>query len=182
MPNKDTLTAYGAVTRFFHNRLIAPLVIFELLFGAVVSYFPQGSSIKGELFVFHKSLGIVIFFIALLFLVWRLFNVKPQWPSTMPTLERLLARLVHFLLYALIILMPFTGWGMSTAADKAPNFFWLFTFPMPFVPLSKPLAGFFNNLHYIFAWALTAALVLHVIGALKHHLIDKNDILKRMWR
>ncbi len=181
MNYRDTTGYYGRVTTFLHNRLIAVWVIFELVFGAILGFLPHGN-VKRQLFTLHKSLGIVIILTALFFLFWRLSNPKPQWPPAMPIWERVLARMTHVLLYVLMILMPLSGWVMSTAAGKAPDFFWLFSFPLPLVPASKALARLCSELHYIFAWALTAVLLLHISGALKHHFIDKNNILTRMWR
>lgn len=180
MMYRDSQTAYGRVTKFIHNGLVAVWVIVELILGVVLKYLPSGN-LKGQLFTFHKSVGIVISLVALIFLLWRLANRKPAWSVEMPLWERLLARVTHSLLYLIIIVMPFTGWGMSTAAGFVPDFFWLFPLPLPWIPLSKPLAKLFSELHYIFAWVLAGLIALHIIAALKHHFIDKDNILKRMW-
>ncbi len=178
---RDTATSYGVITRFLHNRLIAVLVLFELLFGAAITTFNFGNW-KSQLFTLHKSLGIVIVVVGVVFLLWRLFNPKPNYSASMPFWERFLAHLVRCLLYLLIILMPLSGWAMSTAKGYIPNFFWLLRLPLPGVPLSEPLAKFFAQMHYISAWVLTGLLCLHIAAALKHHFIDKDTVLKRMWR
>ncbi len=178
MPCRDTLQTYGCGTRFLHA-LISVLIIFQLLLGLCMGY--MSKSWANVAYTLHKSTGIVILFVAIIFVLWRWMNPRPSWPDSMKRWERYSAHAVHTMLYWLLILMPLTGWAMSTAAGHPPNFFWLFQFSMPLIPHDKALASACSWLHVIFAWWITALLVVHVLAALKHHFIDKDNILKRIF-
>lgn len=69
---------------------------------------------------------------------------------------------------------------MSVAADRIPNYFGLFKAPLPWIEPNKSLAKLMAESHEIIAWILIAFITLHVLGALKHHFIDKDNVLKRM--
>ena len=98
----------------------------------------------------------------------------------MPSWEKRLARVVHTFLYLVVIAMPISGLVMSSAAGKAPQLFgWVISLP---IAENKPLAKFLAKVHLVLAWSLLTLLFLHVSGALKHHFIDKNNILRRMWK
>ncbi len=72
--------------------------------------------------------------------------------------------------------MPLSGWIMSVASDHVPSYFNLFNASLPGVPRDKNLASLMFDCHQILAWIIIAALVLHVLGALKHHFIDKDNV------
>lgn len=175
---RNTETQYGSVTKFLHWFLIVT-VILMLCIGFFYEDLPS-RAMRGWLMWFHKSLGITILVAVVLMLFWRFCNPKPKWPENMPLWEQYLARITHTLLYLVIILMPIAGWTMSTAANKAPRFFGLFVARAPMVPINKHLARTASHMHEILGWTIVVLLAIHVLGALKHHFIDKNNILKRM--
>ena len=177
---RNTATGFGLISRVLHG-LIATLVIIMLAVGTIMGDLAN-KDLKGQIFFLHKSTGLVVLSLGILFIIWSLFNTKPGYPSNMSVLQRKIAKSVHGLLYLLLLAMPFSGWIMSTAAGKSPTFYGLFVVPLPGIPQSKPLASFFAELHEIFAWSLFALICLHVLGALKHHFIDKDNILVRMYR
>ena len=76
--------------------------------------------------------------------------------------------------------MPLSGWIMSVAADKIPRYFGLFSVPFPGIAPNKSLADTMSESHEIIAWIIIGFIVLHVAGALKHHFIDKDHVLKSM--
>jgi cytochrome b561 len=128
---------------------------------------------------FHKSLGMTLLVLAFFRLYWRLRHRPPALPETMPPLERRAARGAHGLLYAFMLAMPLTGWLYVSALAKYPTvYFGLFT--IPHLPIPKSMKGFFYESHELLAYGLIALLVLHVLAALKHHFVDKNDVLKRI--
>ena len=75
--------------------------------------------------------------------------------------------------------MPLCGWIMSVASERVPSFFGFFRLPLPIKP-NKALALFMKESHEIIAWILVGMVVLHVLAALKHHFINKDNVLKRM--
>jgi cytochrome b561 len=105
-------------------------------------------------------------------------NPKPILPADTLPWQRLAERIGHFLLYLFLIVMPLSGWIMSSAADKPPHLLgWGMALP---VPQSEALGGFFWNIHSWLAIVLIAFIVLHVGAALYHHFIKKDNILRRM--
>tara|TARA_R110000868_G_scaffold84822_3_gene238895 strand:+ start:20764 stop:21300 length:537 start_codon:yes stop_codon:yes gene_type:complete len=175
MNSKDK---YGVVTKLLHG-LIALTIIAQIVLGILTQYTSKQTFMT--IMMVHKSIGLILLVLAVIFIGWRIMNVKPQWPNSMPDKERFLARLTHLLMYIVLFCMPLSGWIMATASGHIPNFFNLFEAPTPFVSLNKPLAGFMSQAHEFMAWTLGVLIVLHILGALKHHFIDKNDILKRMF-
>ena len=93
--------------------------------------------------------------------------------------EKYLARLVKWALAAVGIIMPLSGWLMSSAADKPIMFFGLFQVP-PLLAPDKPLAHLFKESHETIAIVLVVLLGLHVAGALRHHFLVKDNVLTRM--
>lgn len=115
----------------------------------------------------------------LLRLLLRLYHGGLPFPKEMELWEQWLANGVHFLLYALMIALPLTGWLMGSAAGYATSPFGLFTLP-DLIEKNRELATNLARAHALLAFTLVFLLVLHVAGALKHHFIDRNDILRRM--
>lgn len=143
----------------------------------------------------HKSIGLTILALSLARLGWRLANPPPPLPSNMKPWERVAATATHWAFYALIIIMPLTGWlyvstGWS-AHDNRPLevptlYFGLFQVPHLF-GLSQlaettraVLANVIGFTHSKLAWGAIGLTVLHVGAALKHHFMDKDDVLTRM--
>ena len=83
------------------------------------------------------------------------------------------------LLYALLFAMPLTGWMMSSARNFPVSWFKLFQFPDLVAPAEQTVHRM-NDLHHLLFSALVTVALLHIAGALKHHFIDRNDVLKRM--
>lgn len=172
----DTKYKFSRQTILLHW-LIALLVIGMLIFGMVLDSMPRGEE-KGQLMMYHKSLGLLIFVLASWRLVWRLLNgtLKPL-PTHKPH-EILLAHWVHWILLIATILMPLSGVVMSIAGGRPLVFFGLTMGPFDFK--SETLGQFAGSAHGIIALVLIVAIGLHVLGALKHVIIDRDDTLARM--
>jgi cytochrome b561 len=141
------------------------------------------ASLRFQAYDFHKALGITLLFLSFLRLFWRLTHKAPPLPAAMKPVEKLAARGAHWALYALMIGMPFSGWVMSSAAAKYKiTFFGLFQ--VPFLPVPdaarKTVGGFAHEAHELLAYGLIALLVLHLLAALKHHFINRDDVLSHM--
>lgn len=127
----------------------------------------------------HKSVGLLLFALTLLRLVWTLTVSKPLPPAGSPPWECFAATLVQHTLYLLLFLLMFSGYLISTADGRAVAVFnW---FEVPALPWSlenqEDIAG---EIHAILAFSLIGLIVLHAGAALKHHFFDKDDILRRM--
>lgn len=173
----NTDVSYGSISKALHW-FIAITAIIMLLGVFYIDLIPK--SMKGTFFFFHKATGVLILFLMLFRLSWSIENQKTTLPKAMPCIEKLLARGMQHLLIFFMILMPLSGWIMATAAGRNPTFYGLFNMPLPFIPQSKELATQMSSLHEIIAWTLLALLSLHILGALKHHFINKDNVLKAM--
>lgn len=167
---------YGLVHKALHW-IIAVLIIGLIPVGLGMTQL-ENSPFKLEVFAMHKSFGLVVFFLGVIRILWRFFSVTPDHIETHKPWEISLASAAHFWLYVCIIGMPLTGWLMSSAAEFPVPFF---GYQMPHLMGKDPaMAETFERAHGILAYTLLVVLGLHVAGALKHHMIDKDETLKRM--
>ena len=138
----------------------------------------------------HKSMGITVFGLVLLRLLWRAGHRPPPLPPAYPPLERRAAHLAHAALYAVILGLPFSGWlhdsAWKDAAAHPLKLFWLAPFPhlpaladLPPGPKEHAHAVWFA-VHTWLAYALYALFGLHVGAALKHQWLDHEPELQRM--
>lgn len=177
---------YTAVAIALHWA-IALLIIGLIAVGWIMDAMPGGpGSPKTAIIQLHKSFGITVLLLSIARIIWRIMNPPPPEPA-MPAAQAFLARAVHVLLYILMIAMPLTGWIMASAERELHDtrFFYTFEMYVPGIPglpaeTRKPLAENFEFLHHNLAWVIVGLLVLHVAGALKHQLVDKDGLLARI--
>ena len=176
MPFRNTTRSWGSLSKVFHW-LIVLLIINQWWIAE------RADDLKGlaklEALGTHKSFGMTILMLAVLRLLWRLMNPTPELTSETKPWERALARISHVLLYALIFAMPLTGWMMSSAKNYPVSWFKLFQFPDLVAPAEQTFHQM-HDVHHLLFKVLVGVALLHVAGALKHHFIDRNDVLKRM--
>lgn len=158
--------------------LIALAVIIMLVVGFFLDDIPQ--EFKPMAYLIHKSVGLTILWLMILRFIILHTSGRPKLPSETPVWEKLLSRVVQYGFYLLLILMPLSGWIMSVAADRIPSYFGLFNVPFPGIGPNESLAGLMAETHYIIACTLIVLIVLHVSGALKHHFINRDHVLKSM--
>jgi len=127
----------------------------------------------------HKSVGITILLLAILRLVWRFFGAVPADPPRAPRWQALLAHSTHYLLYALLFAIPIAGWLMSSARNFSVSWFGFVTLPDLIAP-NKAAYSFLHETHEFLANALMYVAILHAVAALKHHFIDRDNVLRRM--
>ena len=179
----NSTTTYGSVTKSFHW-LIALLVISMIPLGIFANGLPYDTgaalAFKAQMFSIHKTLGVFIFLTALARITWAISQPKPALLNADKRLEATLAELVHWSLYAALVLVPLTGWIHHAATTGFAPIWWPFGQGLPFVPKDDGLAHIFASLHIVFERVLAISIFLHVAGALKHHFIDKDITLKRM--
>jgi len=178
MSYKNTKTEYGSVAKFFHWTL-STMVIGMLIVGSIMILLPN-EPYKEEVFTFHKSFGLVVLFLMMFRLGWRFANPQPQLPAKTKPWEKLAEHSVQVLFYIILFAMPLSGWVMSVAAGYTPSFFWMIDVPFFGLGKNEGIDEIAELIHYVLAWGLFGLLSLHVLAALKHHFIDKDNILTRM--
>lgn len=177
MKKNKTPVDFSSPTKFFHW-LIAVIVILMLSGGFFLEDIPK--QYAGVAFMMHKSIGLSILALMILRLLWILHAGRPPLPGTVRPWERILSRIVQYGFYLFLILMPVSGWVMSVAAGRVPTFFGLFNVPMPWITPNEHFSNVMFSVHQVIAWTLIVLVVLHVSGALKHHFIDRDDVLRKM--
>mgnify|MGYP002712206496 CR=1 FL=1 len=175
---------WGVLARLLHWG-IGGLIIFMLGLGVYMTRIVTETS---EIFAWiqvHKSWGFVVFALALVRIGWRAMNPSPALPDGMNGPERFLAKAGHLSLYLLMIAIPVSGWLMVSSSPfqdmgvRNSVFGW-FDLPDPFKPGDKDLSELFSNIHFICVIALSVVLVGHIGAALKHHFINRDNVLRRM--
>lgn len=181
----NTTRSWGWPARALHWAMAA-LIVFLLGVGVYMTRLDDVFA-RFALTQTHKSYGFVVFALALARLAWRLANpAVPADPPAAKAWEVALSRASHWGFYGLMILMPLSGWLMASASELQDTYgvrnmvFGLFELPDPFVPGDRKLEAVFKLVHNAGAIALALLLALHVGAALKHHLVMRDDVLRRM--
>lgn len=170
-------TSYTPVAKALHW-LMAVLIVGLLALGLVMHEMPL-SPRKLELYSWHKWFGVTIFLLVWLRLAWRLTHRPPALPATLsPPMQRL-AHAGHALLYGLMIVIPLSGWLMSSA--KGVQTVWFGVVPLPdLLHRDRALGDLLQQAHQRLNLLLMLTLAGHVLAALWHHFVLKDDTLRRM--
>ncbi|MBI2308854.1 MAG: cytochrome b [Rhodocyclales bacterium] len=134
---------------------------------------------KLQIYSWHKWAGVSAFLLVLLRLGWRLGHRPPAPPATMPRWQQLAGEGAHHLLYLLMIVIPLSGWLMSSA--KGFQTVWFGVLPLPdLLAKDKELGDLLATVHQGLSYGFAALVLAHTGAALKHHLVDRDDVLVRM--
>jgi cytochrome b561 len=159
--------------------LLAALIVFMAGLGwwmMTVEHEPGGD----QWIALHKSIGLIVFTLVLLRLLWRLFHKPAPLPAAVPRWQRSLSHVTQVLLYGVMVVLPLTGIVGSAYSRLGLAFFGT---PIALVAApDRPTAKQFFGYHEILVWVLVALVVLHVLGGLKHLLVDRDEVFGRMWR
>jgi cytochrome b561 len=189
MQARNSVARYGAVAMTFHW-LIALLVIGNLCSGFyLANIIDDADTLKFTLIQLHKSIGLTVLMLSILRLGWRLINPIPPLPAGMSPVMKLVARATHWLFYFFIIAIPAAGWAWASSSTRGiPTlYFGLFQWPnIPFLanlpnPDKTANGHMFHAYHAYFAYSAAVLLVLHIGAALYHHLLRRDNVLRRMW-
>lgn len=137
------------------------------------------SPIRLRLYSWHKWAGVTLFLLAMARLAWRATHRPPALPEAMPRLQRLAAAGAHHLLYVLMLAVPVSGWLMSSA--KGFQTVWFGVVPIPdLLPKDADLGDTLQAVHQTLNFLMAAVVAAHAAAAVKHHLVDRDDVLLRM--
>ncbi|BCA95467.1 cytochrome b [Legionella antarctica] len=172
---KNSITRFGIVAILLHW-VVAILIIGLVAEGLYMVDLPINLQ-KLKLYGWHKEYGLLVLFLAIFRIIWRLSNQMPE--LELPMLEKLAARSMHWAFYIFMFAMPITGWLITSSAGLPASFFGLFTLPNV-IAANEDNLFLFEWVHEWLGYALIAAISLHTAAALKHHFINKDNILRRM--
>ena len=178
---------YGGVAMTLHWT-IAAAILFMFWLGPYMADLPVEDPWQFPLFQLHKSIGLTILVLSLLRLGWRLANPVPDLPHHMTRWERIAARSVHRLFYVLMVAVPFMGWATVSAAPLAVPTMWFGVFEWPDLPVlgdlpraqKQMIEGPLEDTHGFLAFLMLGLVILHIAAALKHHFLDRDNVLKHM--
>src|SRR6056297_158130 len=177
MPLENTPKAYGLLAQALHW-----LVVFGITAQFVWAWrIDEADSIRTQFALVnqHKSIGMTVLALVVIRLLWRAFNRPPPFPSSMSAWEKIAAFTAHWLLYALILAMPLSGWMYTSAAGFGPELFGLLEIPA-LVDQNDRLEKVFGAMHEWLAICILALVSIHVLAALRHQFVLKDGLLKRM--
>lgn len=187
MQLRNTRSGYGLVAILFHW-MMALLIIGLFVFGKYMTGLDPMAPDTFALYQLHKSLGFLVLALVLARLAWRLANPSPALPETMSGIERLAAHFGHAGLYALMLAIPLSGWLMVSASPWGIPTVVFDMLPVPHLPVPEALGSkaeaenTLKGLHELLANGLLFLVVLHIAAALKHHFLNRDDVLRRMVR
>lgn len=179
-------STYSAVAIALHW-LIALLILTNI---GLAWYF---NTLSGEAVVpplaLHKSIGITVLLLSVVRIAWRLTHPAPPLPPTMKGWERLAATGTHLIFYVLMLGLPISGWLWVSASPllRAHPITLFGLAPWPSIPFPgmdsdqlHDARHLFETSHTLLGYLAYAAIALHVLAALKHQIIDRDDVLARM--
>ena len=177
MQLRNTPETYGVLAKFLHWTIVV-LIIAQYVIIESAEDLPDGIE-KLAIITRHKSVGMLILSLAIVRIGWKLWNRGNPVPVVMPKLQKIAAVAGHGLLYLLILAQPISGWMMSSAANYPVTFFGLFQFPAIVGP-NEGAHETYEDVHEFLFGAIVVIAVVHVLAALYHHFIQKDDTLRRM--
>jgi len=169
---------YSIVSLVLHW-LIAALVLGQILL-ITARENTASHAAAGQFLMLHKSVGLGILVLTLIRIGWRLMNPAIALPDRMARWEKVLARATHVLFYVVLLALPLTGWLAMSAAGRAIPWFGLFDWPLLPIGGGRAMAKTLLGLHELVVKGLYVLVALHVLGALKHQFVDRDNVLHRM--
>lgn len=159
--------------------LIAVLIIGGFWLGWVMTDIHGFTPTKLKYYSWHKWIGVTVFALAWLRVLWRLTHRPPPLPAGMPKLQRIASEAVHGLLYVLMIVIPASGYLYSSAAGI--QVVYLGVFPLPtLIDPDTHLRVILRLVHIWLNYSLLGIFGLHILGVIKHVVIDRDGLLARM--
>ncbi|OXR50022.1 cytochrome b [Pusillimonas sp. T2] len=165
-------------TAIFLHWLVALGLVGTFALGFYMEDLPLSPN-KLKLYSWHKWAGMTLFAIIVVRVAWRLSHQPPELPASTGPLAKLAAHAGHLLLYVLMLLIPLSGWLMSSA--QGFPVVWFGVVPLPdLIPKDKALGDVLQTVHVVLNYTLLASVIGHVVAALYHQHIKKDGLLSRM--
>jgi cytochrome b561 len=177
--NSSGVSRYTTIAIVFHW-ISAILVLTMIGLGLYMTDIPKGTPNRAFYFNLHKSIGVTVALLVIVRLWWRAKNPPPLLPTSMPAWQVQASKISHALLYMCLIVMPLSGFAGTQFTKYGVNYFELFKIP-PMGSENKIAYDLLQGVHEVTADLLIALVVIHVLAAFKHLLIDRNKVFQRMW-
>ena len=177
MSLKNTSESYGTLTIILHW-LMAVMIMMIVFIGFTMTGMEDGDE-KWKIYATHKAAGLIILTLALFRWFWMLTNEKPKPLSGWSNAEVGIGHATKWILMIMMLAMPVAGIIMSLASGNDIGFFGLFTIEA-FAEKNKPLASIAHEIHEIGGIVIAVVIGLHILAALKHHFLKKDNTLGRM--
>lgn len=169
---------YGLVAKTLHWSIVGLLIAQFTIAWSMPDIGPRTH--PDRLINLHLSFGALILLVVLLRLVWRILNPVELLPGMSPRWQQTAARIMHFALYLLAITIPLLGWASASGRGFAVSFFGLISLPH-ILPARSRLTSVLGDIHTVESYVLLGLVGLHVMAALYHHFIVRDDTLRRMF-
>ena len=176
----NTTAGYHPVSRTLHWA-VAGMVVLQFVLARLAENAEQTDSTLRQLALLanHKSVGMTILVLVAVRLLWRRKAPPPALPPTMDRWQVLASRISHWTLYGLLLLLPISGWLMSSASAYSVSWFNLLQLPDLVAP-NDALEETLERIHETLAVTLLIVAGIHVLAAIKHAVIDKDGVLSGM--
>ena len=169
---------YGVVARLFHW-IIAVLVLLQIPAGIAMTSEPLAAA-ADPLFIYHKGMGAVLLALVLARTVWRATHRPPAFPGYMTPTEQRIAGATHLAIYGFLLVMTLSGY-LRTVGDGFPIELLDAVGIPPLIPPMAGLAAAMLVVHQFAVVGLVALVAVHVAMVIRHHVVERNPVLRRMW-
>ena len=175
MALRNSSETYGTLAKLLHW-VVALLLVGMVIAGLTFTEMERGDA-RTQLALTHKSIGLLVLLLMTVRLLWKLANPTPVDPEGTPAWQKTAASLTHWALYAAVYFQLLAG--ILVSGQRPIGFFGLFEFG-PLLAENEQQHELFEELHET-GWIIIAVLtVVHVLAALYHHWVKKDDVLRRM--
>lgn len=174
----EGMRRYTRTAMAFHW-LISVMVLGMICLGFWMGDIPRGTPERTFYFNLHKSIGLTIAILVLFRLWWRAKNPPPPLPASVPAWQAQASRISHALLYLCLILMPLSGFSASQFTKYGVTYFGLFKIP-PLGWENKDIYELLQGVHGVTATLLCILIIVHILAALKHLLVNRDGVFQRM--
>ncbi len=181
----DTVKRYHSGAIVLHW-LMALLIFGNLALGLLLEDIPVAE--RFQYYQLHKSFGIAVLVLAVLRIIWRFMHPAPSLPSHMATWEKAVAHITHFVLYVLMVFIPFSGWALVSSSPKKIPTLLFGVVELPHLPFfdglsddaRKEVSHNIAETHELLAYILLALLGAHILAAIRHHWLLKDETILRI--
>jgi cytochrome b561 len=175
---RNSATSWGWPSKLFHW-VAALAILILLLHGWWMTHMTPRPE-RAANYVWHAAIGYDLLALLILRLLWRWVNPVPAMPAALKPWEVMAARAGHIGLYLLMFAAAVSGWALA-GTGRRPWDLDMFGVQIPPIVTDRTLHGPLEDWHMYLSYALAALVVVHIVGALRHHLIKRNDVMRRMW-